>query len=201
MQNPFPRSLEWYPPVPLPETPQTPRSRRRTDPSEDETRFWCNQFFPAPHSELQMGVVDYLLHGAGDMESKSLQAPDMTAMASYIADVFASREHWPDEGEQLVQSIADIVTEVQRRTYTKGIPETPPLIPPRNDAVTPTVLGVPHRPRASLSGWRVAAIEKRWSTPGGIRSSRLHTLSAKSAKGAKKNAEVDDMLRRVGQPL
>ena len=206
--NPFPVSLEYSPSIELPmscgESVADRGAQSRT--CEADAHQWCTQLFPLPHNEVQKGVVDYLLHGAGDREADSLQFPNMLALGPHIKSVLESMTV-PEDEATIAQHVADAVQEVQRRAYTKGIPATAPLVMPRNDTVPPNViLGGPQRVRPSLMGLRVAPIEGRFSTPGAIRTSRLHGVGPMcqpqpQMTGRVKSQCVTATLESIVQPL
>ena len=189
------------------ETTTEATETKQNDPDrfEQETKDWCTVLFPTveSHTDLQMGLVDYLLHGNGDYEWQSLQAPNMNALAKHIQDVLTeSKDEWSDE-QTLAQIIANLVQEIQKRAYTTGIPLQPPLVIPRNDMCTPAMSTVVHRMRPSLSGSRVAAIEDKGRTPAAIRSSRLHGLSEHlfmPPKGVRKSMVMEEV-QHLMQPL
>jgi hypothetical protein len=107
----------------------------------------------------------------------------MHVLLPHIRDVLknAAVDEELSNENALAQAIANAIAEVQLRAYTKGMPARPPLVMPRNDTVpSTTVLGAPRRERQSLLGQRVAAIEGRHSTPGAIRSCRLHGVATHS---------------------
>ena len=151
---------------------------------EEETARWCNRLFPFPHDDLQRLVVDYLLHG-----SPSLQLPNMDTLSVHVRDAVASESNrtWTSEMD-LAQSATRlgcckpttlcgrILTEVHRRAYSKGIPNQPPLVEPRNDEV-PRFSQGPVRSRYGIQGQRVAPIEDRGSVPRSITTSRMQHAS------------------------
>ena len=165
----------------------------------DVTRAWCEAMFPEPHNALQMGVVDYLIHGGDGYQARSLQPHNMQTLAPIIKDVL--RDEIPPEDENLlVPSIVEVVKKIQQRAYSVGIPDKPVdgLAQPRiQRAVGKNVL----RPQQSLFGMRVASIEHRTDHPGGVKSSRLHALGRNRSCVGKKRRDVVQQLESIRQPL
>ena len=156
-----------------------PPSRQTQEPENVETtETWCNELFPQPHNALQMGVVDYPVHGGSTLFSRSLAVTNIRVLAPHIQSIVTGMEV-PSEESELVVAIAKAVTEIEHRAYTTGMPIQPTFTPPRTEQLPFKIAFAPLRKRYSWESNRLAPIEDRYSTPKGIRSGRLHVIQTR----------------------
>jgi hypothetical protein len=173
MKQPPPRQWEWsqrFTPVAAAVVVMAPTSL------EEDTQAWCTTLFPEPHNELQIGVVDYLLHGGSERyEYRSLQSRNMEIIGPIVKEVLKDAG-LPEDENALVESIADMVKVIHQKAYSVGIPDKPGSTQPHIQREVTKQKIRPVRSQQGMFGSRVAVIENPKNDPGGVKSSRLHAL-------------------------
>ena len=177
-----------------------PLTREAEEPvTMETTETWCDELFSRPHNALQMGVVDYLVHGGSTLSSRSLTVRNIRILAPHVQSIVNDMEV-PSKERELVVAIAKAVTDIEHRAYSTGMPNQPIFTPPRIEQVPFKVALGPLRKRSSWNNDRLASIEDRYGTPKGIRSGRLHVIQ-KPAVQRKQSEGVKEQQASLQQQL